>query len=120
MKGMCVHQGVWRGHTLLLLARGCGYVWGKNARPRVCGHNVLLPTDVDIVECLQRPYEVKTHALAVPSVGREVGRAYSGISPSLGTASLWTAQATNRIPGHTGYIITATLHCKSVTALQQY
>ena len=75
---------------------------------------LCLPADVDVVECLQRPYEVKTHVLTVPSVGvaSGVGGAYSGVSQSLGNASLCAALATNRIPGHTGYIITATLQCK--------
>lgn len=80
------------------------------------GHNVghVFPADVDVVECLQRPYEVKAHVLTVPSVGASgVGGAFS---LSYGTASLYSAQAINKIPGHTGYIITATLHCKTATA----
>lgn len=72
-------------------------------------------SDVEVLECVQRPYEVKTHTLTVPDVGvvnDQVGGAPMGmlLSHSLGSASLWTAQATNRIPGHTGFLITATLY----------
>ena len=67
-------------------------------------------TDVDVMECVQRPYEVKTHPLTVPDVGVADESGICGWkSPSLGSLSLWTAQPTNRIPGHTGYLITATL-----------
>lgn len=73
--------------------------------------------DIDVVECIQRPYEVKPHTLVVPSVGvvsaSGGGAGRKVVRPSLGSASLLTAQATNRIPGHTGYLITATLHCKT-------
>ena len=77
---------------------------------------------MEVVECVHRPFEVKTHVLIVPDVGvqlvkEDVGGAYSGrklVSPSLGHASLWTAQPTNIIPGHTGYLTSATLHHKTV------
>lgn len=65
-------------------------------------------SDVDVLECVQRPYDVKAHTLSVPAVGVVRQKA---VSPSLGSSLLWTAQATNRIPGHTGYLITATLYC---------
>lgn len=72
-------------------------------------------SDVDVVECVRRPYEVKTHPLAVPDVGvAEEGGASGCKSPNLGSISLWTAQPTNRIPGHTGYLITATLPHKEL------
>lgn len=70
--------------------------------------------DIEVLECLQRPYEVRTQTLTVPNVGvtkKEVGGA-NFVLPSIGSSSVWTAKPTNRIPGHTGYLITATLHHK--------
>ncbi len=86
------------------LVNGCGLSYS--------GSGVLPVSDVDVVECVQRPYEVKTHTFTVPDVGAEGdagGGACGWKSPSLGSMALWTAQPTNRIPGHTGYLITATL-----------
>lgn len=86
-------------------------------------YSVMVPIfvflDVEVVECVQRPYEIKSHTLLVPNVGvvsEEVGRDCFGGSlgaPSVGSTSLWTAKATNKIPGHTGYLIAATLHKNS-------
>ena len=66
--------------------------------------------DVDVMECVLRPYEVRVHTQAIPNVG--VVNNGGSVSPSVGSTSLWTAQATNKIPGHTGYLITATMHWK--------
>ena len=76
---------------------------------------VSTTADVDVMECVRRPYEVKNHTLTVPSVGGAVSTEVGGAcgTPSLGSAAMWTAQATNNIPAHTGYLVLATLHNKS-------
>lgn len=94
--------------------------------------------DVEVTECLLRPHVVKTYTLTIPDVGvaqevmrgwviDEGGNAVTGntgeqevrgevtvgvrnVSPSLGSHSIWAAQPTNKIPGHTGYLTMATLH----------
>lgn len=85
-----------------------GKVW-RTCRCSAC--HVACMADVDMLECVQRPYEIRVHSFTVPAVG---GANSSDIfvPPSLGSSSLWTAQAINRIPAHTGYLVTATLHCK--------
>ena len=68
--------------------------------------------DVEVMECIQRPYEVRTQTLTVPNVGvanKEVG-GVNFVVPSVGNSVMWTAKPMNKIPGHTGYLISATLH----------
>ena len=75
------------------------------------------------MECLLRPYMVKLSNLAVPNVGvvPDEGVAASaesrpgesgdgGISAGLGFHSLWTTCPVSKIPGHTGYLTSATLY----------
>ena len=93
----------------------------------VCG------ADVEVMECLLRPYTVKTCTLTLADVGvmldevegsdlegvvrserqefmDEMRTGRNMFSPSLGSHSLCTAQPTHKIPGHTGYLTTATLY----------
>ena len=73
--------------------------------------------DIEVVECLQRSYEVKSHALTLPNVGFSSVQsasefAYSGkklVHPSLSQQLLVTAQPTRRSAGHTGYLTFSTL-----------
>ena len=92
--------------------------------------------DVEVMECLLRPYIVKASNLTLsnvgvaldvdveadlmrldgcvpgssPDEGSVVTRPAAGSTASLGTHVLWTAQPANKIPGHTGYLTSATLH----------
>lgn len=75
--------------------------------------------DIQVIECLQRTYEVKMHTLTVPNVGfaasgdESSSEAYSGrklVHPCLSQESVWSAQPSRRSPGHTGYLTFSTLH----------
>ena len=75
--------------------------------------------DIQVIECLQRTYEVKMHSLIVPNVGfaasgvDSTSEAYSGrklVHPCLSQEPVWSAQPSRRSPGHTGYLTFSTLH----------
>ena len=76
--------------------------------------------DIQVIECLQRTYEVKMHTLTVPNVGftaasgdEPIAGAYSGrklVHPCLSQESVWSAQPSRKSPGHTGYLTFSTLH----------
>ena len=75
--------------------------------------------DIQVVESLQRTYEVKMQTLIVPNVGfaasgdNSSSEAYSGrklVQPCLSQESVWSAQPSRRNPGHTGYLTFSTLH----------
>ena len=72
----------------------------------------FFPPDIEVVECVLRPYEVKAHTLMLLEVGLKGKEMIGTPKPSLGPTSLWTAQAVNKIPGHTGYLTIATIHYK--------
>ncbi len=84
---------------------------------------VMSVSDVQVMECLMRPYIVKVSNMAVPNVGvatdelvedcaaddcHSARSLRTGGTASVGTCSMWTAQPSNKIPGHTGYLTTAT------------
>lgn len=81
-------------------------------------YHVVPLSDVEVVECVHQPYELKPQVLVVPDTGLTRERRQEGEGPgggntgkshSLGSASLLAAQAVKRIPGHTGYLTSATL-----------
>ena len=66
--------------------------------------------DVEVMETLQRPYDVRQYALNVPSMGMASSHTSHKLTrPTLTQVTLHTAQPTKTIPGHTGFLIFATL-----------
>ena len=70
----------------------------------------IIIADVEVMECLQRPFGVRERTLSVPSLGvASTPTPHKLTHPTLSQVTFYSAQPTKTVPGHTGFLTFATL-----------